>query len=307
MTVQEHVGGGVPASPLRSIELYDFRRPSTLAREHSRVLELAFETFARQWGTQLTSRVRAMAQVSCEQVIMTRYDDYAASLPPTTAMVLCTIEGHQSKAVVQFPTSAGLSWIGSMLGGTVTGAVPERQFTAVEQALLGKVMEQALEDLGYSLGALLPAALAVEKVHYNSQFAQAAPTAELMIVARFFIRVGENLAPATVAIPADTILPQLGGAAIAVNQAESHAALRSQLGEVPVTVGARFAPVTITPERVLSLAVGDVLRLPHPQHRPLRLAVDGEPLATAAVGRSGTRLACIVVTTEENTRVENPA
>lgn len=36
------------AKPQRSVELYDFRRPSTLAREHSRVIETAFESFARQ-------------------------------------------------------------------------------------------------------------------------------------------------------------------------------------------------------------------------------------------------------------------
>ncbi len=32
-------------------EVYDFRRPMTLAREHGRVLERAFETYARQWAT----------------------------------------------------------------------------------------------------------------------------------------------------------------------------------------------------------------------------------------------------------------
>ena len=67
--------------------VYDFRRPTTLAREHSRVLELAFETFARQWGTQLTAKVRVLSQVECLSVQMQTYDEYAASLPATTAMV----------------------------------------------------------------------------------------------------------------------------------------------------------------------------------------------------------------------------
>ena len=51
------------------------------------------------------------------------------------------------------------------------------------------------------------------------------------------------------------------------------------------------------PSQVLRLAVGDVLPLPHPQHRPLTIAVDGEPVGTAAVGANGSRLAGIVVTT----------
>ena len=47
-----------------SPEVYDFRRPMTLAREHGRVLERAFETYARQWGNQLSARLRAVERLS---------------------------------------------------------------------------------------------------------------------------------------------------------------------------------------------------------------------------------------------------
>ena len=104
----------------KAVEVYDFRRPTTLAREHSRVLELAFETFARQWGTQLTAKVRVNSTVTSEQVLMQTYDEYAASLPPVTAMVLCALEDITAKAVIQFPTSAALTWVAHMLGGNGT-------------------------------------------------------------------------------------------------------------------------------------------------------------------------------------------
>jgi flagellar motor switch protein FliM len=55
----------------------------------------------------------------------------------------------------------------------------------------------------------------------------------------------------------------------------------------------------VKPSKILGLVVGDVLRIPHPQHRPLDVMVDGQPLARAAVGANGSRLACVVVTTEE--------
>ena len=109
VTVQEQVGSGAPAKAAKSIELYDFRRPTTLAREHARVLELAFETFARQWGTQLTARVRVLCTVTCEQVVMATYDEYAGSLPAKTAMVLCTVAGLEARAVIQFPTTSALA------------------------------------------------------------------------------------------------------------------------------------------------------------------------------------------------------
>lgn len=287
--------------PARSVEVYDFLRPTTLAREHSRVLELGFETFARQWGTQLTAKVRVLSQVTCEQVVMTTYDEFAASLPATTAMVLCPLEGSAAKAVIQFPSAAALGWVTHMLGGaqTITTSLPERKFTPIEQALVRRLMDDALEDLRYSLGSLLVATISVGGFQYNSQFAQAAAKSDLMIVASFEIRVGEATAPATLAIPAEVLLPQLGEANPTSTTANARELIDSQLAAVPVDVALQLLPAQVLPSAILRLAVGDVLSLPHPEHRPLDVTVGGIPVGRAAVGANGSRLAGIIVTTEE--------
>ncbi|WP_241975826.1 MULTISPECIES: flagellar motor switch protein FliM [Cryobacterium] len=299
MTVQEQVKIGVPASATRPVEVYDFRRPTTLAREHSRVLELAFETFARQWGTQLTAKVRVMSQVKCDGVIMRTYDDYAASLPSTTAMVLCSVEGIMAKVVIQFPTSAALSWVSHMLGGTSNAPLPERAFTQIEQAIVRRLVDDALEDLRYSLGSLLVHQISVGTIQYNSQFAQAAATADLMIVATFSMRIGEGSAVATLAIPADALLPQLVESNPAGASEDPEQLLQAQLAWVPVDVSLQLAPIRVLPSVILGLAVGDLLAVPHSTHRPLDVVVDGLPLARAALGSNGSRLACIVIDTEE--------
>lgn len=278
-------------------EVYDFARPSTLAREHARVLELAFETFARQWGTQLTAKVRAVSQVTCEQVEMTTYDEYAASLPALTGMVLLPITGLTPKGVLQVPLDAALTWVSHALGASKPLPTPDRTFTPIEQALVRKIVEDALDDLRYSFGGLLAQDVTVGGFQFNSQFAQAAQKGDLMIVASFSIRVGDRIAPGTLALPAEAVLPQLGEAAAHVSPADARALLDAQLESVPVGVSLRFAPAAVLPTQVLQLAVGDVLPLPHPQHRPLTIAVDGEPVGTAAVGANGSRLAGIVVTT----------
>lgn len=301
MTVREKQQRAASAGA-RTAQVYDFRRPTTLAREHSRVLELAFETFARQWATQLTAKVRVLSQVSCEQVLMHSYDEYAAGLPATTAMVLCSIDTSAAKAVVQFPASAGLSWVARMLGGTGETQMPERVFTQIEQALVRRLMDDALEDLRYSLGALLTNDISIDGIQYNSQFAQAAPTSELMIVASFDVRVGDHRSRATVAIPAAVILPQLGESNPTSPVENARGLIEAQLGTVPIDVVLRLAPAPVLPGTVLGLTVGDVIPLPHSQHRPLDLVVDGHELADAAVGINGSRLACVVVSTKETAR-----
>ena len=286
----------------RTVEIYDFRRPTTLAREHSRILELAFETFARQWGTQLTAKVRVKSQVTFGNVLMQTYDAYAASLPSTTAMVLCRLEGLDSKAVIQFPTAAGLAWVGRMLGGNGSQPAPERKFTQIEHSLVRRLMEDALEDLRYSLGTLMEPAISLESIQHNSQFAQAAATTDLMIVASFSIRVGEDAADATIAMPAEVLLSGLGAANPTMSAENSKEMLVEQLSYVPVDVSLSLTPASVRPSTVLNLAVGDLVPLPHPTHRPLDITVEGRALAQAAAGANGARLAAVIVNTQETRR-----
>lgn len=285
----------------RVVEVYDFRRPTTLAREHSRVLEVAFDTFARQWGTQLTAKIRATSQVVAESVSMASYDEYAASLPDATAMVLWKLEGHEAKGVIQFPAESALQWVTRMLGGAAGAAIPDRKFTQIEQTLIRRLMEDALEDLRYSFGSVLESPVGVDTMHFNSQFAQAAATNTLMVVAVFSIRVGEHSCRATLAVPAEALLPQLGATNPMTDAADAEPLIRAQLANVPVDVALELAPASVLPATILNLAVGDVLELPHPKVRPFDLTVGGKPIARAAGVTHGSRRAGQIVDTEEST------
>jgi flagellar motor switch protein FliM len=296
MTVQVMPDAG--ARP--DAEVFDFRSPATLAREQARALELTFETFARQWGTQLTAKLRTVSRVSAGAVAIASYDEYTAGLPAGAALALIPLPGSSARAVLQFPATDALGWIGRMLGGAGVLPPPERPFTTVELAILRKLLDETLEELTYSFGPMLPRDLSVEAIHVNAQFAQAAAPSDLMVVTPFTLRIGEKESAASLALPTATLLPALGAVDEPAGAAENADRLRAQLAAAPVTVAARLTPLTVNPGVVLDLAVGDVLRLPHPQFRPLDVAVDGVTVATAAVGSTGSRLACVVVDTEES-------
>lgn len=284
------------------VEPYDFSRPTTLAREHSRVLEMAFETFARQWGTQLTAKVRVKTAITSEAVLIKTYAEYTENLPASTAMVLCALEGSEARAVLQFPIPAALSWVSHMMGGHGGQPTPDRPFTLIEQGLVKHLMEEALADLPYSFGTLLTAPVSLESIQYNSQFAQAASPASLMVVAEFTLQIGELSVPATMAFPAESLLPQMGAALQAGSTENAKDLIREQLMDTPVTVTMQLETAMVRPAEVINLAVGDILPLPHPKHQPFNITVDGTRLATATGATSGSRLAAMIVTTEEKTR-----
>ena len=290
-------------------EVYDFRRPMTLARDHARALEMAFETFSRQWGTQLTSRLRAVSTVTLESVSMVSYDEYVRSLPEMTTVLLCTVEQTRSTAILELPIPMVMTWVDYLLGGP--GRVDEsslRELTEIEMTLVRDLLHHVLANLTYAFAAVMPIDVTIRSAQYNPQFVQAAPASEPVITAAFAIQAGETESSASFMIPAEILLAGLrAGEDLDARSDEERAAQRHAqsmlargIREVPVDVSVRFASRTVHPRDVVSLAVGDVVPLSHRTSTPLDVVVDGVVMARAAAGTNGNRLACMVVTVEEN-------
>jgi len=316
------MGKGVTANPTERVpartstrrartqepELYDFRRPMTMAREHARVLEMAFETFARQWGNQMSARLRVMSQVTFDELTLRSYDEYVRSLPSTTAMILCTVEQTRQTAVMQLPVGTVMVWIDYLLGGAGKGDDREgRELTEIELTLVRELLQHALADLSYAFAALLPLDVQVRTVQYNPQFVQAVGASDSVLVASFTMHMGDREDTATFMVPAELLLAALrqveGSDGRSDDERHTQAVARVDLENAvqhaPVGVAVRFTPIIVHPREVIDLAVGDVLPLFHPSTKPLDVVVDEVVLARAAAGNNGTRLACMVVTVEE--------
>jgi flagellar motor switch protein FliM len=297
MTVQVLSEAAARPAATPGVEVYDFQRPTTLGRERMRALTLAFENFSRQWATQLTAMTRAVTHVEIESLEVERYGEYADSLPEQTSMILLTVSDLVSRAVLQVGQDVALGWVGRMLGGNASLQAPTRPFTPIESTILGRLVGYVIEDLEYSLGALLDGPIVLDNIQYSAQMAQAAHTGQFVLVVRFVVAMGDAIAPTTIAIPLEGLHDPDGPAK--ARSAAGADRTKVQLAGVPVSMSLQLQPATVGPSDILGLAEGDLIRLPHPQHRPLNVAVDGVPVAGAAVGANGSRLACVIVSLEE--------
>lgn len=290
--------GALSTDPASTPPRYDFGRPAALSREHTRALAGAFDAFARLWAMQLTSKARLRAHVTVEKVSMETYDEYVSTLPATTTLVVCAEEDSDDRAVLEFPVSTALLWIVKMLGGDAVQGLETRTLTSIEFALLRGLMEETLGHLRSSLGGLLPEGLAVNAVQYNAAFAQIVSAQELVVVARFSMRLADRTEAASIALPAGVLLERLSDTTSTPHAASDPDLVRRHVEDTPVEVSLRLATRTMRPGDVLDLAVGDILALPHSEDRPLHLTVDDLVVASAAVGANGARLACVVTSSD---------
>jgi flagellar motor switch protein FliM len=73
--------------------------------------------------------------------------------------------------------------------------------------------------------------------------------------------------------------------------------VEDRLPDAPIEVAVGFAPTVFTPRTLISLGVGDVLRLNHRTNAPLVVTAADVTFAHAAPGTRGQVLACRIVDT----------
>jgi flagellar motor switch protein FliM len=284
------------------IVLYDFRRPTKLARDHIRILQMSFETFARRLGTLLTSSLRAVSQVNLLAIDQQTYEEYISALESPTILAPMGIKPLAGTGVFEFSVTSALACIDHLLGGP-GGPQATRALTDIETSLMRGLMDQVAAVLRYALEPISPIEPELGPLEFNPQFLQAAGSTDTMIVCSFELRVGSEVGLATLALPFASIFPKLQtkrsqrpmSASEQLTAQQSARQLREGLGDVPVDVSVRFDTVQLSPAQIMELQPGDVVPLPHRVSAPLSVQCGAITFTHAVAGREGSRLAGLVV------------
>jgi flagellar motor switch protein FliM len=170
------------------------------------------------------------------------------------------------------------------------------------------IVTRVLGELRYAFEPIARMEPAITAVEYNPQFVQAAAAADVLIVVGFELRIGESEAPATLCLPFASLFPLLE-IAIGANDGRERVAapasvtyrVEDRLPAAPIEVSIGFAPTVFTPRTLVSLGIGDVLRLDHRTSAPLVVTAADVTFAHAVPGTRGSVLACRIVDSPPDT------
>ncbi|HSE09789.1 MAG TPA: flagellar motor switch protein FliM [Nocardioidaceae bacterium] len=281
---------------------YDFRRPVKLSRENSRALQIAFETFARQASTVMTSALRSVCQFTLVSGEQLTYTEYVDSLPDPSYLTLFTLDPIQQPAILQLPLAATMACVDHLLGGPGTPDQPERPLTDLESSVIGGLFERLVAEVRYAFASLVPVTPEIVGVEYSPQLAQVAAAADTMVVARMILQQGEVEHDVSLCLSFNALAPYINSSAADIvsdrdraQRAEASARLAAGFQDVPIEVGVRFRATAADPVELSTLAVGDVVRLRHPAEAPLDVMAADVVFAHATPGSHGDRLACLIV------------
>lgn len=282
---------------------YDFRRPTKLSREHTRALQMVFETYGRQATTVLTTSLRAVATVNLTSIDQLTYDEYVATLANPTLMCVLSAEPLAGAGVFELSVPTAMTVVDHLLGGPGGTAQPQRNLTEIEYSLVRGVVERLLGELRYAFEPIVKLDPRIVGIEYNPQFAQIASAADMVLVASFELKIGANECVATLCLPFSSLHTRLEAVTghVVTSDRERRTrevaaeAVARRIEDVHVDVAVRFAPLTVHPSELLALEVGDVLPLRHSTEAPLTVTAADVTFAHAVAGSQGKRLACLVV------------
>jgi flagellar motor switch protein FliM len=311
------LGGGRTSAATRrrrhgdsEVSVYDFRRPINLSREKARMLEICFESFARQASTVLTSALRSVCQVDLLSVEQVSYTEYVETLGELAYMTVVSLDPLPEPAVLETPIDVTMTCVDHLLGGPGGVEQPARPLTDLESAVVQSLYARLVAELRYSFTSLVTLEPRVTSVEYNPQLAQVAAASDPMVVGRLRLRMHDREYPLSVAISFAGLLPYLNAAESTesfserdlVRRQEASRRLAAGLQEIPVDVSVRFRSTPVDPMELVGLDVGNVVRLRHPSQAPLDVTAADVVFAHATPGSQGRRLAALVVAplTEES-------
>ena len=280
---------------------YDFRRPTTFAREHVRSLAVAHEVFVRRFASGLNSSLRTVVQMEPISVEQMSYDDYIRSMPNPTVLATLTLAPLPAAIVVEMDVQLALVLVDRMLGGQGLPVAPRRP-TEVETYLLHELVGTGLPAFEETLKPLADVVPQVSDVDYNPQLVQIVPPSEVILLLTYRVTIAQGARSEgllSICYPYSTLGPALNQLASNLwldpngptTADEAVEPLREELPEMPVRLSVEAEPIRIPTRDVAGLAVGDVLRLGHPVDQPLVGRVGGAEILAGHLGRRGRRLA----------------
>jgi flagellar motor switch protein FliM len=274
------------------------------------MLHVAFDGFGRQASTVLTSSLRTVCQVSLLSVDQRSYAEYIEGLLAPTYMTIFGIDPMSGRGVLDMPLQAVMSCIDHTLGGPGSARQPVRSLSDIESAVFGGIVNRLLGEMRYSLGSIVALEPEISGVEYSPQFAQVAAAGDVMVIAGFDLRIGEQAHRMSVCLPFAGLLPHLTKAAAPAPVSDRERAQRAaaaellarQVEQVPVDVAVRLRPTTLTTDELRVLRPGDVVSLGHPASALLEVTVENTVFAHATAGAHGPRLAALIVGTPKESR-----
>ncbi|MFW6058636.1 MAG: flagellar motor switch protein FliM [Phycisphaeraceae bacterium] len=264
------------------VRTYDFKRPERVSKDQMRALESLHEGFSRNFGAALSGFLRTIMEVKVSNIEQLTFSEFTHSLPNPTCFNLLSTDALEGNMCLEISPLIIYPVIDRLLGGSNADLfIPQRPLTAIEQRLVSKILDRAMQALEEAWSNVLPIKFQLEETESNPALVQIVPPNEVVVVVGFELKMGGRAGTMNLCIPYNAIEPvmeKLSNQTWAqYKRNTSNQQLRHRVaGHLETTrmpVQAILADTTMKLSDLMHLQPGDVILTEKPASAPLALTV----------------------------------
>jgi flagellar motor switch protein FliM len=267
------------------VMVYDLASQDRIIRGRMPTFEKTNEKFARVFRSTLSGILRKVISISAMHTDMLRFGEFLKILPVPTSMHLFKIEPLRGTALIIVESKIIFMLVDVIFGGSGKESfkVEGREFTAIENNIIKKIVVAALADLEKVWQPLLEIKTSYQRSEVNPQFAQIVSPTEVVVVANFEVEIEYSSGMISMCIPYAMLEPikeklQAGFQSEQIDQDQAWSGrFRRNMIDSPVDLSVELGSATVLMKDVLHLKKGDVIPLDQYTSEPLKLSVEGVP------------------------------
>lgn len=293
-----------PVNDTRKIKIYDFKRPDKFSKEQIRTVSIMHETFARLTTTALSAQLRSMAHVHVASVDQLTYEEFIRSIPTPTTLAVINMDPLKGNAILEIDPAITFSIIDRLFGGQGHASKVQRDLTDIEQSVMEGIIVRILANMREAWTQVIDLRPRLGQIETNPQFAQIVPPSEMVVLVTLETKIGEEEGMMNFCIPYITIEPiisklssQFWFSSVRGSSTSQYlGVLKEKLSTVDMDLVAEIGSINLPIRDVLSLKVGDIVRLSNVQvGDPLTINVGNKKKFYCQPGVIGKKMAVQVI------------
>jgi len=274
---------------------YDFTRQQRIVQVKMPAMDAINDAFMRAVRTSLSTTLRRILDLTSAPMELERFGAFVRTLPVPSSLQIFKMAPFRGHALIVLEPRLVFTLVESFLGGT--GArnirVEGRDFTAIEQRLIRRVVNLLLTDLEKAWYSLQPLKVQYVRSEINPQFAKICQPEDVVVITRFDVDMDRAVGSITTCIPLAN-LESVKGKLLTTfqrEQSEEDISIRRTITEniknVPVEIKVELGRATVPAGDIIELAVGDTIQLERRADEQLPVFISGvrKYMATPGIHR----------------------
>jgi flagellar motor switch protein FliM len=276
-------------------------RPLDLSRQETstpqfRMLQSIHEAFARSVSNALSTFLQSEIQVKLAGTQLTTAGEFQKTIANPSCLILLRLHPGSETMMLYLESATALTLLDLLLGGTGTPVSAPRELTEIEWSLLEEVSRAMLRSLGESWQIIKSVEFVAESMGSDpGLMACPEPTRSDLRVSFEMLIAGEPgqfeiAVPNSFFAPVTTaqLAPEIAKDVASEADRERNARL---LEDAEVELEVRLEGPRLSFRDFLALQQGQVVKLDHALHAPVRAVVNGDPSLTGHVLSAGRKRA----------------